>query len=129
MMRDRTAAALVAEGLGTFLFFFVGAGSVVLGDYLEGAGPGLLGVALAHGPHINNPVFPEDRAGEAWKALVRARNPAANSTPVERDLIDALGRRLERLAREADLARVSSTSITFTRIRSPTLSTSVTLLT
>jgi MIP family channel proteins len=52
MMRDRTAAALVAEGLGTFLFFFVGAGSVVLGDYLAangGAGPGLLGVALAHG--------------------------------------------------------------------------------
>ena len=52
MMRDRTAAALVAEALGTFLFFFVGAGSVVLGDYLAangGAGPGLLGVALAHG--------------------------------------------------------------------------------
>ena len=52
MMRDRTAAALIAEGLGTFLFFFVGAGSVVLGDYLAasgGTGPGLLGVALAHG--------------------------------------------------------------------------------
>ena len=52
MIRDRTAAALVAEALGTFLFFFVGAGSVVLGDYLAangGTGPGLLGVALAHG--------------------------------------------------------------------------------
>ena len=52
MMRDRTAAALVAEALGTFLFFFVGAGSVVLGDYLAsngGTGPGLVGVALAHG--------------------------------------------------------------------------------
>lgn len=52
MMRDRTAAALIAEALGTFLFFFVGAGSVVLGDYLAangGTGPGLLGVALAHG--------------------------------------------------------------------------------
>jgi MIP family channel proteins len=52
MMRDRTAAALVAEAVGTFLFFFVGAGSVVLGDYLAangGTGPGLLGVALAHG--------------------------------------------------------------------------------
>ena len=51
-MRDRTAAALVAEAFGTFLFFFVGAGSVVLGDYLAatgGSGPGLLGVALAHG--------------------------------------------------------------------------------
>ncbi|MEO8638701.1 MAG: aquaporin [Chloroflexota bacterium] len=52
MIRDRTAAALVAEAFGTFLFFFVGAGSVVLGDYLAangGSGPGLLGIALAHG--------------------------------------------------------------------------------
>jgi len=52
MIRDRTAAALVAEAIGTFLFFFVGAGSVVLGDYLTahgGTGPGLVGVALAHG--------------------------------------------------------------------------------
>jgi MIP family channel proteins len=52
MIRDRTAAALVAEAIGTFLFLFVGAGSVVLGDYLAangGSGPGLLGVALAHG--------------------------------------------------------------------------------
>jgi MIP family channel proteins len=52
MIRDRTAAALIAEAFGTFLFFFVGAGSVVLGDYLAAngaAGPGLLGVALAHG--------------------------------------------------------------------------------
>lgn len=52
MIRGRTVAALIAEALGTFLFFFVGAGSVVLGDYLAangGSGPGLLGVALAHG--------------------------------------------------------------------------------
>ena len=52
MMRGREAAALVAEAIGTFLFFFVGAGSIVLGDYLAangGTGPGLLGVALAHG--------------------------------------------------------------------------------
>jgi len=51
-MRDRSAPALIAEAFGTFLFFFVGAGSVVLGDYLSpsgGSGPGLLGVALAHG--------------------------------------------------------------------------------
>ena len=51
-MRDRTGAALIAEALGTFLFFFVGAGSVVLGDYLVangGTSPGLVGVALAHG--------------------------------------------------------------------------------
>jgi len=52
MIRNRTVAALIAEAIGTFLFFFVGAGSVVLGDYLGahgGSGPGLLGVALAHG--------------------------------------------------------------------------------
>jgi len=52
MIRGRTAAALVAEAFGTFLFFFVGAGAVVLGDYLAATGgtdPGLLGVALAHG--------------------------------------------------------------------------------
>jgi MIP family channel proteins len=52
MMRGRAGAALVAEAIGTFLFFFVGAGSVVLNDYLAsngGTGPGLLGVALAHG--------------------------------------------------------------------------------
>jgi MIP family channel proteins len=52
MIRDRAVAALIAEATGTFLFFFVGAGSVVLGDYMAGnggSGPGLLGVALAHG--------------------------------------------------------------------------------
>jgi MIP family channel proteins len=52
MMRDRTVAALVAEAFGTFLFFFVGAGSVVLNDFIAsngGTGPGLLGVAFAHG--------------------------------------------------------------------------------
>lgn len=51
-MRDRLSAPLIAEAVGTFLFFFVGMGSVVLGDYLAaggGSGPGLLGVALAHG--------------------------------------------------------------------------------
>ena len=51
-MRNRSAPALIAEAIGTFLFFFVGAGSIVLGDYLAatgGSGPGLLGVALAHG--------------------------------------------------------------------------------
>ena len=49
---QRISAPLVAELVGTFLFFLVGAGSVVLNDYLTingGSGPGLLGVALAHG--------------------------------------------------------------------------------
>ncbi len=42
------ASVLVAEALGTFLFFFVGMGAVVLGSH-TGDGGGLLGVALAHG--------------------------------------------------------------------------------
>lgn len=55
MIRDRAAAALIAEAIGTFLFFFVGAGSIVLQEYLfPGADPApgggwLLNVALAHG--------------------------------------------------------------------------------
>ncbi|MGH2429150.1 MAG: aquaporin [Candidatus Limnocylindria bacterium] len=48
-MRDRQLPALVAEGVGTFLFIFVGAGSVVLATHAGDGGPGLVGVALAHG--------------------------------------------------------------------------------
>lgn len=48
-MRERAWSAPVAEAIGTFLFVFVGAGSVVLNDHLGSGGPGLVGVALAHG--------------------------------------------------------------------------------
>ena len=51
-MDRRLLAPLFAEALGTFLFFFVGAGSIVVMDYQQssgGQGAGLLGVALAHG--------------------------------------------------------------------------------
>ncbi|HSM37776.1 MAG TPA: aquaporin [Candidatus Limnocylindrales bacterium] len=48
-MLSRRNAALVAEAVGTFLFFFVGAGSVALTAQAAGGGPGLVGVALAHG--------------------------------------------------------------------------------
>ena len=48
-MLSRLNAALVAEAVGTFLFFFVGAGSVVLTTHAGDGGPGLVGVALAHG--------------------------------------------------------------------------------
>lgn len=44
--------AVVAEGAGTFLFFFVGIGSVAMSDWTAAAGgdpPGLIVVALAHG--------------------------------------------------------------------------------
>src|SRR4051812_27173495 len=42
---------VTAEAVGTFLFFFVGAGAIVIGDFpTRGAGGGgLVGVALAHG--------------------------------------------------------------------------------
>jgi tetratricopeptide (TPR) repeat protein len=51
------------------------------------------GVAIANGPHINNPVVPEDRAKAAWDALAQARALAASAAPVERALIEALGAR------------------------------------
>lgn len=48
-MLNRLNAALVAEAVGTFLFFFVGAGSVILAAHSGANGPGLVGIALAHG--------------------------------------------------------------------------------
>jgi MIP family channel proteins len=45
----RLTSVLVAEAIGTFLFFFVGAGAVVLGQHSPDANGGLVGVALAHG--------------------------------------------------------------------------------
>ena len=48
-MLSRLGAALVAETVGTFLFFFVGAGAVVLTTHSGDGSPGLVGVALAHG--------------------------------------------------------------------------------
>ena len=44
--------AVIAEGVGTFLFFFVGIGAVAVGDMALAAGQqpgGLVAVALAHG--------------------------------------------------------------------------------
>jgi tetratricopeptide (TPR) repeat protein len=51
------------------------------------------GVAYANGPHINNPVVPEERAKAAWEALSRARAAAAKARPVEQALIEALAAR------------------------------------
>jgi len=48
MSSPRVASVLTAEALGTFLFFFVGMGAVVLAEHTGGGG-GLVGVALAHG--------------------------------------------------------------------------------
>src|SRR6266513_1914773 len=46
-MAERTWPALLAEAVGTF--FFVGAGAIVVTTVAGPGGPGLVGVALAHG--------------------------------------------------------------------------------
>ena len=50
------------------------------------------GVALVHGPNINREMSADD-VGVAWNALSRARALAAQESPVERALIEALGYR------------------------------------
>src|SRR5436309_10135459 len=51
------------------------------------------GVALACGPHINFTAVPPPAAELAWKELNLARKNAANPSPVEQALIDALAKR------------------------------------
>jgi tetratricopeptide (TPR) repeat protein len=51
------------------------------------------GVALANGPHINNPQVDADHAKAAWKAMSMARERESAASPVEKALIDALGKR------------------------------------
>src|SRR5213078_1513293 len=51
------------------------------------------GVALACGPHINFSTVPPSAAELAWKEISLALENAANASPVERALIDALAKR------------------------------------
>jgi tetratricopeptide (TPR) repeat protein len=51
------------------------------------------GIALASGPHINFPLVPPPAAERAWKEIGLATENAKNASPVERALIDALGKR------------------------------------
>lgn len=51
------------------------------------------GVAYANGPHINNPVVPEERAKAAWEALGRAQATVAGKPAIEKDLVAAIARR------------------------------------
>lgn len=51
------------------------------------------GIALASGPHINNPVMSPEQSAQAWSALQRARRLAAGASPVEQALIEALASR------------------------------------
>jgi tetratricopeptide (TPR) repeat protein len=51
------------------------------------------GIALCHGPHINNPVVPPERERAAWAALQKAIAVQHKAGAVERQLIDALSKR------------------------------------
>ena len=56
------------------------------------------GIAIANGPHINNPIVPPQRAKAAWDALTKARETAGKASlvkvsTVERELIAALENR------------------------------------
>ena len=51
------------------------------------------GVALANGPHINNPTMDPEHSQAAWEALLKARALEPGAMPVERALIEALSKR------------------------------------
>jgi len=51
------------------------------------------GIALACGPHINLAVVPKPAAELAWKEINIAKKNAANASPVEQALIEALSKR------------------------------------
>jgi len=51
------------------------------------------GIAYCHGPHINNPVVPPERAKAACDAVRKALALAPKASPVERALIEALAKR------------------------------------
>ena len=51
------------------------------------------GIALANGPHINNPAMSPEESQAAWAALERARALLDHASPVERALVEALGKR------------------------------------
>jgi len=51
------------------------------------------GIALANGPHINNPTMSPESARAAWDALQRAQKEAGRASKTERELITALAAR------------------------------------
>lgn len=51
------------------------------------------GIAIANGPHINNPMVDEEHSAAAWSALLKAQEYASLATPIERALIGAAGKR------------------------------------
>jgi tetratricopeptide (TPR) repeat protein len=51
------------------------------------------GIALANGPHINNPALDPQHAHAAWEALEIARGFMSGRSPIEVELIEALSKR------------------------------------
>lgn len=51
------------------------------------------GIALCHGPHVNNPVVPPDRAKAAWAAVEQARAVKQHASYPEQQLIEAVAAR------------------------------------
>ena len=51
------------------------------------------GIALVNGPHINFPLVPPDKAVKAWNAMTNAQRLAAQCSPLEESLINALAKR------------------------------------
>ncbi len=51
------------------------------------------GIALCHGPHINNPVMPPERVTAAWAAVEKARARRDHCGYIEQQLIDAISLR------------------------------------
>lgn len=54
------------------------------------------GVALANGPHINNPTMSLTQSTAAWEAVTKARSLAQQGTDVEWAMVDALVSRYSR---------------------------------
>jgi len=68
------------------------------------------GIALCHGPHINNPAMDEPHSVAAWRALQQAQAHSNRASPVEQALIRALCTRYlgdveENIARREELNR------------------------
>lgn len=51
------------------------------------------GIALCHGPHINNPVRNPENSKAAWAAIIEAKSRILQANPVDRELILALEHR------------------------------------
>ena len=57
------------------------------------------GIAVANGPHINNPFVSPEKAQAAWESLTKAHELATGSSEVEQALIEALSQALFEIPR------------------------------